>query len=513
MIGKFLVEQAVGVTIVFTFAALAKVLLRKHSAASRHFVWWLAAAAALLVPVASFLKPAGAPTIIIAATPMEMTAFDATPDSAPSWTYVQAISTAWFVGFSLFFGRLLTGLWRASQRRKSSMASTLSVPRAYAEVRLSDRITVPETFGLIRPVILLPIEASTWTPDRLQVVLAHELVHIERCDWLTQLIAQLSFCVYWFHPLAWWTLAQLRKERELACDDGVLRLGYRNSDYAQHLIDVARAVRSHNEALSPSVAMACKSQLESRVRAILNPAMNRGKVTIMMKVVAMACAVSAIVFFSSVNGAAADTVSVSGTITDPSGGRVPKGLVLLSTTGKGPKPLATTANESGEFEFREVPAGDYTIEVKSPGFKALQTQVAVVSGQPARLALQLNLGSIQETVNVEAQSPQAPKMVNATPQRIRVGGNVQAAKLLYKQPPIYPVTMKQAGISGTVVMQAVISKEGDILNLEVLSPDVHPDLIAAAVDAVKNWKYEPTKLNGENVEVVTMINVNFTLSR
>ena len=73
--------------------------------------------------------------------------------------------------------------------------------------------------------------------------------------------------------------------------------------------------------------------------------------------------------------------------------------------------------------------------------------------------------------------------------------------------------MKQAGITGSVVLQAVISKEGDILNLEVLSPEVHPDLIAAAIDAVKNWKYEPTKLNGENVEVVTMINVNFTLSR
>ena len=513
MAAKLLIEQAVGVTIVFTLATLISFLLQKHPAASRHLVWWLATVAALMVPIASLLKPAGAPTVIIAAAPISVSAFETLPDTAAGWTHLQVIATAWLVGFSLFFGRLLVGLRRAAQRRRYATASTICAPTGYVEVRLSDRISVPETFGLLRPVILLPPEASDWTPGRMQVVLAHELVHIQRCDWLTQLIAQFSVCAYWFHPLAWWTLAQLRKERELACDDGVLRLGYRNSEYAQHLIDVARAVRSHNEALSPAVAMACKSQLESRVRAILNPALNRGKVTIMMKVVAMACTVVAIVCFSSVNGAAADTAPVSGTITDPSGGRVPKGLILLSATGKGPKPLATTVNESGEFQFREVPAGDYTIEVKSPGFKALQTQVTVASDQPARLALQLDLGSIQETVNVEAQLAQAPTMVQSTPQRIRVGGNVQAAKLFYKQPPIYPATMKQAGIMGSVVLQAVISKEGDILNLEVLSPDVHPDLIAAAIDAVKNWKYEPTKLNGENVEVVTMININFTLSR
>jgi TonB family protein len=513
MIARFVMEQAIGVTIVFAFAAVVSLLLRKHSAASRHFVWWLAAAAALLVPVASFLKPVGAPTVIITAGPMDSTAFDVVADANPAWTSIQTISAAWLVGFTLFLARLAAGLMRSSQRRRHSRTSGISVAPVRAEVRFSDRITVPETFGFLHPFILLPDEAALWTSDRLQVVLAHELIHIERRDWLTQLVAQFSACVYWFHPLAWWALAQLRKEREPACDDGVLRLGYKNSDYAQHLVDVARGVRSHGDALSPSVAMACRSQLESRVRAILNPAMTRGKVTTMMKMFAMACTVTAIVFFSSVNGSAAYTASVSGTITDPSGGRIPKAFVLLSPKEKGAKPLATIANEAGEWEIREVPAGDYKVEIRSPGFRPFQSQLAVSAGQPARVAFQLDLGSIQENVTVEAQTSQPPQRVQASPQRIRVGGNVQAAKLIYKQQPVYPPQMKEAGITGTVVLQAVIGKEGDILNLEVLSPEVHPDLISAAVDAVKNWKYEPTKLNGENVEVVTMINVNFTLSR
>jgi TonB family protein len=516
MFSKFILEQTAGVTIVFAIAVAVSYFLRKHSAASRHFVWWLAILAALLVPVASFLKPAGAPTVIVSAAPIDTSAFAAPVDSGRSWTSTQAISAAWLAGFALFFARLIAGLIRASERRHSAIPSKISVPSSWAEVRLSDRITVPETFGLIRPVILLPVEASEWADDRVRVVLAHELVHIERRDWFTQLLAQFSACVYWFHPLAWWALAQLRKERELACDDGVLRLGYKNSEYAQHLVDVARGLRSHVEALSPSVAMACRSQLESRVLAILNPAKNRGKVTTMMKVAATICAGIAIVFFSSVNGSAANAAAVSGTVTDPSGSRVPKALVLLNSKSSDVKRLATTAGEDGEWAFREVAAGEYDVEVRSPGFRPLHTPLTVAAGQPARLAIQLDLGSIQETVTVEAQAqagrPSQPGSAT-TPQRIRVGGNVQAAKLLYKPVPVYPPQMKQAGVTGNVIMQAVIGKEGDILNLEVLSPEVHPDLIAAAVDAVKNWSYEPTKLNGENVEVVTMINVNFTLSR
>ena len=113
MIARFVMEQAVGVTIVFALAAVVSLLLRKHSAASRHFVWWLAAAAALLVPVASFLKPVGAPTVIIAAGPMDSTAFDAVADANPAWTSIQTISAAWLVGFSLLLARLAAGLMRS----------------------------------------------------------------------------------------------------------------------------------------------------------------------------------------------------------------------------------------------------------------------------------------------------------------------------------------------------------------------------------------------------------------
>lgn len=98
-----------------------------------------------------------------------------------------------------------------------------------------------------------------------------------------------------------------------------------------------------------------------------------------------------------------------------------------------------------------------------------------------------------------------------TPQRIRVGGNVQAAKLVRQPKPMYPPLAKQARISGTVKFTAVIGKDGSIQNLQLVSG--HPLLVQAAQDAVKQWVYQPTTLNGEAVEVITQIDVNFTLSQ
>ena len=94
--------------------------------------------------------------------------------------------------------------------------------------------------------------------------------------------------------------------------------------------------------------------------------------------------------------------------------------------------------------------------------------------------------------------------------RIRVGGNVQALNIISKVTPVYPPLAKQAKIQGTVRFTAYIAKDGHIENLELVSG--HPLLAAAAQDAVKQWVYRPTLLNGDPVEVVTQIDVNFTLS-
>jgi protein TonB len=102
----------------------------------------------------------------------------------------------------------------------------------------------------------------------------------------------------------------------------------------------------------------------------------------------------------------------------------------------------------------------------------------------------------------------APKI--ATPQRVRVSSGVSTGMLVRKVPPVYPPLARQARIQGTVILQAQISKEGNIENLQLVSG--HPMLAPAAIEAVKQWKYKPYLLNGEPVEVETQVQVNFTLA-
>ena len=112
-------------------------------------------------------------------------------------------------------------------------------------------------------------------------------------------------------------------------------------------------------------------------------------------------------------------------------------------------------------------------------------------------------------LNSIASIPAAlPKV--AVPQKVRVASGVAQGNLIHDVRPPYPPLARQSRIQGTVVLQAVIGKDGTIQNLRIVSG--HPMLAQAAIDAVKQWRYKPYYLNGEPVNVDTTINVNFTLS-
>jgi protein TonB len=125
------------------------------------------------------------------------------------------------------------------------------------------------------------------------------------------------------------------------------------------------------------------------------------------------------------------------------------------------------------------------------------------------------LGGVISSIPQAAPPPPPPVKVEApkpvVPQRIRVGGNVQSAKIIRQPKPIYPPLAKQARIQGVVKFTAIIARDGTIQSLQLISG--HPLLAPAAMEAVKQWVYQPTLLNGEPVEVVTQIDVNFTLSQ
>ena len=141
------------------------------------------------------------------------------------------------------------------------------------EVRLlsGEAVATPMTGGLWHPVILLPASAATWSRERRAVVLTHELIHVRRRDALRQLIRRVVLALHWFHPLAWIASRRAELASEKACDEEVLALGARPSDYARHLLFLAAGLPRGPRALALPLAhpIVHPSQLERRITSIL----------------------------------------------------------------------------------------------------------------------------------------------------------------------------------------------------------------------------------------------------
>jgi protein TonB len=133
--------------------------------------------------------------------------------------------------------------------------------------------------------------------------------------------------------------------------------------------------------------------------------------------------------------------------------------------------------------------------------------VGVVGGVPGGIAGGSAGGVLGGIIGGAGSGPPPPpKPAQA---RIRVGGNVQAAKMLRQIQPVYPQIAKTAHVQGTVILHAVIAKDGSVQELQYVSGP--PLLMKSAMDAVRQWRYQPTLLNGEPVEVDTTVSVIFTL--
>jgi beta-lactamase regulating signal transducer with metallopeptidase domain len=200
----------------------------------------------------------------------------------------------WGLGVLLLLLKLLAGFVatnlltrRAAAFEDSSLtglfSSLLNEVNLKGRVSLlcSERTSMPIVYGILRPAVLLPAEAELWSEERRRLVLLHELTHVTRRDCLTQMLAQLACAFYWFNPFVWIAARRLRVEREQACDDYVLSIGTKPSDYANHLLEIARSMQERSIfewSQTTSVAMARRSQLEGRLLAILSKENERGAV-------------------------------------------------------------------------------------------------------------------------------------------------------------------------------------------------------------------------------------------
>ena len=294
-------------------------LLKRLSAATRHFYWAMAVVSLLLLPALSFLSPKfslnfipsslqsteGTRTIspsatinselikpassshtapsTITSTP-QLEALDPTKEAITSSGYSvkRTLLVTWMIGTLGVVLWIVAGWVRLRHLIQHSRESTDSTLQSSCQkislalhvtrrvrIMISDRTMMPLVIGSRSATLILPSTFTQWESTRQQAVLAHELGHIKRYDCATQLLGHLLCAAYWFHPLSWFINRKLQSEAEAACDDLAIRTGSEPNQYAEHLLNIARSLRGLRVLSGTAAQMAGRSKLEKRLQLIL----------------------------------------------------------------------------------------------------------------------------------------------------------------------------------------------------------------------------------------------------
>ncbi len=613
-------------------------LLRLRQPKAKLWFWYLLLVTCLALPA---LRPWRQETVIASVQvppPMiQMTPLAPVKHTMPRSEMALLVLTA---GAALRLAWLAAGFWKLRRyRRHSRPLAGPSAWRVDADLRISDDITSPVTFGFLDPVVLLPGQFPELDHAKQDAILCHEVLHVWRHDWLFTIGEELVRAVFWFHPAIWWLLGEIQLAREQAVDQEVIDLTSKRDEYLDALLAIAGAAAVPD--LAPAPLFLRKRHLKQRVVSILKEVRMSKKRLISAFAMSLIMLAGACWFVTGAFPLAAepqmvsDGTGVSVTVNDPlihrGGVMYPnaalqariegtvvvqlrlgsKGEVVDASVLSGPDELRkgvlasvldwhfthelanSTRQVSVTFQLPKAETAPAVVTVETNIQAARQAAVGgVVGGVPggvsggvpkgvmggiiggvpmarqpmaapipgtvktiatpglgdqARRELlsqlpvhegdtltpdlfrqlseavkeydeHLTLGAFgngngETTLQISAPH-QTLAMVAADqpvpPGAIRVGGNIQQTKLTSQVRPEYPALAKQARIQGVVHLFAVIGKDGAVKSLTVISG--HPLLIQAAMEAVRQWTYATTLLNGQPVEVATQIDVNFTLS-
>jgi beta-lactamase regulating signal transducer with metallopeptidase domain/HEAT repeat protein len=310
----WIVGVAVKGAAVLLIVLLVAAVLRRASAGLRHLVWSGGILAVLLLPVVSLVLPwqllvesvqvpalvlpadrAEAPIVRPAVAERDAADVESglpsdersvgtaiSPNTVTEWLLV-----VWILGVLFLLGRLGVGAIHAQRVLRGAApldspdwthplieaADRLSVSRL-PRLLTNDRVPMPVVCGIFKPAIVVPADACDWTDRRRRAVLCHELAHIRRLDLPANLLGRLACALHWFNPLVWLAARQLRAESERACDDFVLGVGTRPSEYADHLLQIVGGAK-HARAPAVAIPMAQRREFEGRMLAILDRNVNR----------------------------------------------------------------------------------------------------------------------------------------------------------------------------------------------------------------------------------------------
>ena len=577
--------------------ALALTLSRRAQATVRYAVACTGLALMAVAPVVSATQfalnvPAGAVSGPVSSAPLADFRALPAPVAAKSSPQVLSaqlrtrlephlplIAILWSCGVGLGGIKLFAGWWRLRRLCRTAvivspagwsaslrgMAERLGVTGPI-QIVTSSLINVPLAFGWIRPAIVVPAALLASLPAAyLDAVLAHELAHIRRRDYLVNALQCVAEVLLFYHPAVWWVSRQVRVEREHCCDDDA-------ANVCGDRLEYARAIASLEEFRTGRVQLALAASgghLLTRVRRLVEPSFVSGPK--MSGGMMMVLTLSALLLYGSLHAGAANRIatapsapvpvasavtspalppaaprvdhrtsvrksdarprsiqvaapqaaplalgSISGKVIDPSRAVVPGVTVLVSS------PLMSAARSlvtsgRGDFGLAGLTPGTYDLTLSLTGFKTARGQVNVLAGRGSSIRFRLELGSLEEgvTINGIASDTQPPPSVARAPAAdapqlpIRVGGDIQVPKRVRDVKPVYPAAALAAGIGGTVIIEAVISKDGTVSDARVVQGV--PELDEAALAAVNQWLYKPTMLNGQPVSVLVTATLTFVV--
>jgi TonB family protein len=538
-------------------------LMRRSSAASRHVVWTNVILATLLLPMTSLLVRT------LPATPLEFnvptprfvsstatsdlsangsTAPTALPDVSAGrlvpGRWLPIISGLWLTGMALLLLQSGRAIWtrrrlvtRSSRcvdnailARVQALRSQLGIHR-HVTVLISPCETMPATWGITAPRLLLPPSASAWSRARLDLVLIHELAHVARFDALSHGIARLGVALLWWNPLMWLATRRAHVERELACDNAVLRMGVPSSHYAEELLAIAQ---SQPVPFSDAVAltMARAPRLGHRVSAILSVNTSRADTTPISLALAFG------IVLTSVPLAAAHFVPAARALTPGAVGAVPVEASVSAVAGASglASPAATTRThtdfsgtwiaaqptvvaelfdvgisdvrstmtisqtESAVTVLRELPpdlvsarraiVGEDPTRTVYPfdgrlarfdGDRLILTNTSNGKELPATYAMQGSTLAVRFPNTARAllfnrAATVSAQQSGASPARItegfgsgayRVGGALKPPTRLAEVKPLYTPAAKRARIEGTVELEAIVGADGAVTDVRV----------------------------------------------
>jgi TonB family protein len=537
--------------------------LRRRAAAERHLLWASSLTAASLLPLLNLVLPTWQPPwvgdLLAGLPPSLVSRWTAGQDvdivvhalgiESGRWMPGSPWSVLWVAGAGLALVTLaietaqLARLARAA-RPPADWQSRMA-RRAARALHIGPRVrllrgtqnAMPVAWGIRRPRVLLPASADDWPDDRAYAVLAHELAHIRRGDWLVHVLAELACAVYWFNPLFWLARNRMCQESEQAADDVVLGLGVDGGEYATHLLEIVRATRTPSTARATTVAMAHASYLEQRFAALLDARVNRRPATRRLAIGAVILTIVVAVPLSAI-GASSLPLNIGIRMSDLpaiASATTPSGLARVAASVPRVRLVEpenhalVTPPEIAEYTTPPL----YSEEARGRGVAGVVTLRARIEGDgsvgAARVIKGLGAGLDQNAIvalrqwrfrpGTRAGVPVAMEAdvdieftlrndalnaVIANDMATRVGPGVTPPRAIR----VVGLPRTQARRRGTVVLDVVLLEDGTPKILRILA-SVDPALDELALRTFEQWRFSPAVKNGRPVKVRLNAEVRF----